>query len=99
MYFNIYDFGNNADGIRSAASIYFGKEPHELDLKESAMLVGMFKNSSLYNPRPQHNPVGTETEEMWCWTKWKNMIIVDEKINRFPIRKLDLGFTLFATIA
>jgi len=51
QYFNIYDFLNNADGIRSAARIYFGKEPKELDLKESAMLVGMFKNSSLFNPR------------------------------------------------
>lgn len=56
QYFNIYDFGNNADGIRSAARIYFGKEPKDLDLKESAMLVGMFKNSSLYNPR--RNPKG-----------------------------------------
>jgi penicillin-binding protein 1A len=51
QYFNIYDFLNNADGIRSAARIYFGKEPSELDLKEASMLVGMFKNSSLYNPR------------------------------------------------
>ncbi|MBP0902808.1 penicillin-binding protein 1A [Mariniflexile gromovii] len=51
QYFNIYDFLNNADGIRSAAKIYFGKEPQDLDLKESAMLVGMFKNSSLFNPR------------------------------------------------
>ncbi|GAA4235610.1 transglycosylase domain-containing protein [Postechiella marina] len=51
QYFNIYDFLNNADGIRSAARIYFGKEPSDLDIKESAMLVGMFKNSSLYNPR------------------------------------------------
>ena len=51
QYFNIYDFLNNADGIRSAAKIYFGKEPIDLDLKESAMLVGMFKNSSLFNPR------------------------------------------------
>lgn len=51
QYFNIYDFLNNADGIRSASRIYFGKEPMELDLKESAMLVGMFKNSSLFNPR------------------------------------------------
>jgi penicillin-binding protein 1A len=59
QYFNIYDFGNNADGIRSAARIYFGKEPMQLDLKESAMLVGMFKNSSLYNPRPERNPEGT----------------------------------------
>ncbi|TXE19038.1 penicillin-binding protein [Psychroserpens burtonensis] len=58
MYFNIYDFGNNADGIRSATRIYFGKEPKDLKLKESAMLVGMFKNSSLYNPRSDRNPVG-----------------------------------------
>lgn len=51
MYFNIYDYGNNADGIRSAARIYFGKEPKDLKIEESAMLVGMFKNSSFFNPR------------------------------------------------
>jgi penicillin-binding protein 1A len=50
MYLNIYDFGYNADGIRSAARIYFGKEPAELRTEESAVLVGMLKNSSLYNP-------------------------------------------------
>ncbi len=50
MYLNIYDFGYNADGIRSAARIYFGKEPRDLKTEESAMLVGMLKNSSLYNP-------------------------------------------------
>jgi len=60
MYFNIYDFGNNADGIRSASKIYFGKEPKQLKLEEAAMLVGMFKNSSLYNPLPHRNPVGTK---------------------------------------
>ncbi len=50
MYLNIYDFGFNADGIRSAARIYFGKEPKDLKTEESAVLVGMLKNSSLYNP-------------------------------------------------
>lgn len=50
MYLNIYDFGYAADGIRSASRIYFGKEPHELRPQESAVLVGMLKNSSLYNP-------------------------------------------------
>lgn len=50
MYLNIYDFGYAADGIRSAARIYFGKEPKELRTEESAVLVGMLKNSSLYNP-------------------------------------------------
>ncbi|PRX57007.1 penicillin-binding protein 1A [Flagellimonas meridianipacifica] len=50
MYLNQYDFGYAADGIRSAARIYFGKEPNELKTEESAVLVGMLKNSSLYNP-------------------------------------------------
>ena len=50
MYMNEYDFGNNADGIRSASRIYFGKEPAQLKTEESAVLVGMLKNSSLYNP-------------------------------------------------
>ena len=55
MYLNEYDFGYNADGIRSAARIYFGKEPRDLKQEESAVLVGMLKNSSLYNPirRPE----------------------------------------------
>ena len=60
QYFNIYDFNNFADGIRSASRIYFGKEPKYLSINESAMLVGMFKNSSLYNPRPKRNPIGTK---------------------------------------
>jgi penicillin-binding protein 1A len=55
MYLNKYDFLNQAVGIRSASRIYFGKEPKELTQEESAMLVGMLKNSSLYNPirRPE----------------------------------------------
>lgn len=50
MLFNIYDFNHFADGIRSASRIYFSKEPNELKIEESAMLVAMFKNSYLYNP-------------------------------------------------
>ena len=55
MYFNKYDFGHNAVGIRSASRIHFGREPSELSMEQSAMLVGMLKNSSLYNPmrRPE----------------------------------------------
>ena len=55
MYLNIYDFGYNADGVRSAAKIYFDTTPQTLTLDQSATLVGMLKNSSLYNPlrRPE----------------------------------------------
>src|SRR5690606_19833092 len=55
MYFNEYDFVNQAVGIESAANIYFDKPPSKLSTVEAAMLVGMFKNSSLFNPnrRPE----------------------------------------------
>lgn len=56
MYFNEYDFVNQAVGIESAAHIYFDKGPASLTTAESAMLVGMFKNASLYNPL--RNPEG-----------------------------------------
>ena len=50
MYCNVYDFGNNSVGVNSAAKTYFSKEPKDLTISESAVLVGMFKNSGLYNP-------------------------------------------------
>ena len=50
MYCNVYDFGNNSVGVNSAAKTYFSKEPKDLTITESAVLVGMFKNSGLYNP-------------------------------------------------
>jgi penicillin-binding protein 1A len=51
MYFNQFDFLNNAVGIKSASYVYFGKNsPSELNLQEAALLVGMCKNPSYYNP-------------------------------------------------
>ena len=50
MYFNKFDFLNNAVGINSASQVYFGKTPGDLELHEAAMLVGMAKNPSLFNP-------------------------------------------------
>lgn len=90
MYFNIYDFGNNADGIRSASSIYFDKEPNELDLKESAMLVGMFKNSSLYNPRPHRNPEGTKNRRNVVLAQMEKYDYITKAV-KDSIQKLELG--------
>ena len=50
MYLNKFDFLNNAVGITSASQVYFNKKPKQLDLHESAMLIGMAKNPSLFNP-------------------------------------------------
>jgi penicillin-binding protein 1A len=53
MYLNTVDFTRNAVGIRSASKTYFGKEPKNLKMEESAVIVGMLKNPSLYNPASQ----------------------------------------------
>lgn len=50
MYLNRFDFLNNAVGIKTAANVYFGKEPSDLNAQEAAMLIGMLKNPSYYNP-------------------------------------------------
>ena len=51
MYLNQFDFLYNAVGIKSAAQVYFSTTPDQLTLEEAAMLVGMCKNPSMYNPR------------------------------------------------
>ncbi|SDK97448.1 penicillin-binding protein 1A [Pedobacter sp. ok626] len=50
MYLNTVSFGNNAYGIKTAARIYFDKEANQLDVPESALLVGMLKGTTTYNP-------------------------------------------------
>jgi len=50
MYLNTVDFVNHAVGIRSASKVYFGKEPKNLKIEEAAVLVGMLKNPSYFNP-------------------------------------------------
>lgn len=50
MYLNTVSFGNNAYGIKTAARIYFDKEANQLDIPESALLVGMLKGTTTYNP-------------------------------------------------
>ncbi|HPW86953.1 MAG TPA: transglycosylase domain-containing protein, partial [Chitinophagales bacterium] len=51
MYFNTFDFVNNAVGIESASRVYFNKKPKDLTVEEAAMFVGMLQNPSYYNPR------------------------------------------------
>ena len=50
MYFNTVPFGSNAFGIRSAAQTFFGKTPAELNIQESALLVGLVNGPTLYSP-------------------------------------------------
>ncbi len=50
LYLNYFDFLHGAVGIKTAANTYFNKEPRDLTVNEAAMLVGLCKNPSLFNP-------------------------------------------------
>lgn len=50
LYLNAVPFGNNIYGIRNAARTFFQKEPDRLNIEEAALLVGMLKGNSIYNP-------------------------------------------------
>lgn len=51
MYLNTVDFGNNAFGIKVAAKTYFNRTPDSLNRQEAALLVGLLKAPTRYNPR------------------------------------------------
>ncbi|UFH36314.1 penicillin-binding protein 1A [Flavobacterium acetivorans] len=87
MYCNVYDFGNYAVGVSSAAQTYFSKAPKDLTIDESAILVGMFKNSGLYNP--VRNPQGVKNRRnvVLAQMEKEHMITKDqkEKLQNLPI--------------
>ena len=93
QYLNIVDFDNNADGIRSAARIYFGgKEPKDLSIKESAMIVGMLVNPSLYNPLKNKGKRAIRTKQR------RNVVFAQmakygyiTKAEKDSLQKADLG--------
>ncbi len=50
MYFNTVEFGSNAFGIKSACNTFFGKEPHNIEIENAAVLVGLLKAPTFYSP-------------------------------------------------
>ena len=93
MYCNVYDFGNNSVGVSSAAKTYFSKEPKDLTISESAILVGMFKNSGLYNPI--RNPQGVINRRNVVFSQMeKGKIISEKEKERLQSLPLKLNFKL-----
>lgn len=88
MYCNVYDFGNNSVGVNSAAKTYFSKAPKDLTTEESAVLVGMFKNSGLYNP--VKNPEGVRNRRNVVLKQMEKAEIITEaqklKLQSLPIK-------------
>ena len=91
MYLNKYDFLNLAVGIKSAAEIYFGTTPDQLKLEQAAMLVGMAKNSSLYNPIRRPELVRNRRNVVLSQMN-KNGYLTDAEYNRYKALPLNLNF-------
>ena len=92
MYLNVYDFGYNGDGIKSASSIYFGKLTNDLSIEESAVLVGMLKNSSLYNPLRRPELVQSRRNIVFNQMK-KNGHLNDMQLDSLKQLPLEINYT------
>ncbi|MFD2942138.1 penicillin-binding protein 1A [Flavobacterium notoginsengisoli] len=93
MYCNVYDFGNYSVGVSSAAQTYFSKEPKDLTVDESAILVGMFKNSGLYNP--VRNPQGVKNRRNVVLSQMaKAKMISESEKERLQALPITLKFKL-----
>lgn len=93
MYCNVYDFGNYSVGVSSAAQTYFSKDPKDLTMDESAILVGMFKNSGLYNP--VRNPEGVKNRRNVVLSQMaKAKMITDAEKERLQALPIALKFKL-----
>lgn len=87
MYLNIYDFGYQADGIQSAAKIYFNKTPKTLSIEEGATLIGMLKNSSLFNPK-RRSEMTLKRRNVVFQQMYRNKFI--SKVERDSLQQLPL---------
>lgn len=91
MYLNKADFVNTAVGIRSAANVYFGKEPRDLTVDQGAMLVGMLKNPSLFNPIKRPEKV-EKRRNVVLGQMVRNNIITDSQKAKLEKEPLNITF-------
>ncbi len=91
MYLNQFDFLYNAVGIKSAAYVYFGKDPKDLAVEEAATLVGMVKNPSYFNPVRKPERV-RERRNVVLEQMYKNDMLTREELDSLRQLPLTLDF-------
>ncbi|NOT75457.1 MAG: penicillin-binding protein [Cyclobacteriaceae bacterium] len=90
MYLNTAEFSSNTYGIKVASETYFGKQPDSLDVRESALLVGMLQNPTFYNPiRQPENAIKKRNEVLSKVYRSKFKIATREQYD--SVTSLDLG--------
>ena len=94
MYLNTQGFLFNAIGIRSASRIYFGKEPKDLDIQESAILVAMLKNPRQFNPNREISKKKSLTRRNVVFAQMtKNKYITAQEKDSLQQLPLKINFT------
>ena len=91
MYLNHFDFLHNAVGIKTAAKTYFGKDPKDLTVNESATLIGMCKNPSYFNP--VRNPERCEQRRNVVLSQMEKVgYLSSDEASRLKLEPLQLNF-------
>ncbi len=94
MYLNQFDFLNNAVGIKTAAHVYFNTTPDSLKIEQAAMLVGMAKNPSLYNPvRADRKDAAVGRRNVVLQQMLKADLITEAECDSLCALPLDVKFT------
>ena len=94
MYLNQFDFLNNAVGIKTAAHVYFNATPDSLKIEQAAMLVGMAKNPSLYNPvRADRKDAAVGRRNVVLQQMLKADLITEAECDSLCALPLDVKFT------
>jgi len=91
MYFNTVEFGGNAFGIRSASKVFFSKTPLELNANEAALLVGMLKGITKFNPnRNPENALNRRNTVLNQMRKYD--FITNEAYDTLSVLAIDLNY-------
>ena len=91
MYLNYFDFLHNAVGIKTAANTYFSKEPKDLSVTESAVLIGLCKNPSYFNP-VRYPERSTERRNVVLHQMTKAGYLTDAEYEKYSKEPLNLHF-------
>ena len=91
LYLNAVPFGSNVFGIRNASLTFFQKEPDRLKVEEAAVLVGMLKGNSLYNPM-RNEKAAFDRRNVVLRQMVKNKTLGEAEFNKLKTQPIKTNF-------
>lgn len=91
LYLNTVPFGDNVYGIRNASRTFFQKDPDVINIEEAAVLIGMLKGSTLYNPRV--NPkIALDRRNTVLDQMVRNGFLAEKEAGRLKLKPIALNY-------